>query len=58
MHIIDNFIMGKRKDYAACEDGISIAQNMMAVIEGVIPKTDTLSDGKKVENYLCFPVLK
>ncbi len=46
MEIFEQFIKGKQKNQALCEDMLFVSADFIAVVDGVTAKTDTLFSGK------------
>lgn len=46
MKIIEQFIMGKKKDQSLCEDGLFVSDGFIAVFDGVTSKSERTFGGK------------
>ena len=51
MNLKEMFICGKTRDQSACEDGLVMTEELIAVIDGVTAKTDAEWDGRKPGCY-------
>lgn len=52
MEIVEKYILGKDKDTSLCEDGITVTEDYVVVVDGATSKTGRLYKGKKSGRYL------
>ena len=58
MKVIEKFLMGKFNNDALCEDGISISENFIAVIDGVGIQSEFRYNNKKPGKIICDILLE